>query len=61
MKKITVPVDEEVERRRRLMQKVAADIKERRPGFRAADNLSREELYDRCRARREAARSRNQA
>ncbi len=37
----------ESERRRRLMNKVIEDIRATRSGFRASDNISREELYNR--------------
>ena len=37
----------ERERRRRLMSEVFEDVKATRPGFRAADRLSRDELYER--------------
>ena len=43
-----------LERRRRLAE-VVADFDAREVGLRMADNLSREELYDRGRARAEAA------
>ena len=42
-------------RRRRLLEEVTADFDARGVGLRMADNLSREELYDRGRARAEAA------
>lgn len=42
------------ERRRRRLREVIADIRAASSGFRAADNLSREELHDRARARAEA-------
>ena len=35
------------ERRKRLMDEVLEDIRTTRSGFRAADNVSREELYER--------------
>ena len=41
----------EFERRRQLMGEVIDDIRATRSGIRAADNLTREELYDRTRAR----------
>ncbi len=41
-------------RRRRMLSEVIAKIRTTSPGFRAADNLSREALYDRARARAEA-------
>ena len=44
-----------LERRRRLLEEVVADFDARGVGLRMADNLSREELYDRSRARAEAA------
>ena len=44
----------EAERQRRRLREVIADIHATSSGFRAADNLSREELYDRDRARAEA-------
>ena len=44
----------EAERRRRMLREVIADIHAASSGFKAADNLSREELYDRARARAEA-------
>ena len=44
----------ETERRRRMLREVIADIRTASSGFRAADNLSREELYDRAGARAEA-------
>lgn len=46
--------DQDFERRRRMMHDVIDDIRATRSGFSAADNLSRDELYDRNRARREA-------
>ena len=49
------PVTEpEAERRRRMLNEVIEKIRTTSPGFRAADNLPREELYDRARARAEA-------
>lgn len=45
--------EREFERRRQLMGEVIEDIRATRSGFRAADNLTREELYDRARARAE--------
>ena len=45
--------EREFERRRQLMGEVIEDIRATRSGFRAADNLTREELYDRTRARAE--------
>ncbi len=47
-------VETEVERRRRMLREVIEKIRTTSPGFRAADNLPREELYDRARARAEA-------
>ena len=44
-----------LERRRRLLREVVADFEARGVGLRSIDNLSREELYDRDRARRDAA------
>ena len=44
-------VEVEAERRRRRLREVIEDIRAASPGFRAADNLSREELYDRARAK----------
>ena len=44
----------EAERRRRMLREVIADIRATSGGFKAADNLPREELYDRARARAEA-------
>ena len=46
--------ESERQRRRRRLRKVIDHIAATRPGFRASDNLSREELYDRARARAEA-------
>ena len=49
------PVTEpEAERRRRMLNEVIEKIRTTSPGFRAAANLPREELYDRARARAEA-------
>lgn len=45
--------EREFERRRQLMGEVIEDIRATRSGFRAADNLIREELYDRARVRAE--------
>ena len=46
------PVEEaEAERRRRRLREVIEDIRAASPGFRAADNLPREELYDRARTK----------
>ena len=47
-------VEMEAERRRRMLREVIEDIHAASSGFKAADNLSREELYDRARARAEA-------
>ena len=59
MRNITVvdTVDQETasERRRKLLAEFIADLEARGSRFRAADNLTRDELYDRDRARREAA------
>ncbi len=44
----------EAERRRRGLREVIADIRAASSGFSAADNLPREELYDRAEARAEA-------
>lgn len=38
---------------RRMLREVIADIRAASSGFKAADNLPREELYDRARARAE--------
>ena len=43
--------EREFERRRQLMGEVIDDIRATRSRFKAADNLTREELYDRARAR----------
>ena len=50
----SLEVETEVERRRRMLSEVIGKIRTTSPGFRAADNLPREELYDRARARAEA-------
>ena len=42
----TASIDVERERRRRLMNEVFEDIKKTRPGFKASENVSREELYE---------------
>ena len=42
------------ERRERLLREVLEDIRATRPGFRASDNLPREAVYDRDRARAES-------
>ena len=47
-------VEAEAERRRRMLREVIADIRAASSGFKAADNLSREDLYDRARAGAEA-------
>ena len=46
--------EQEARRRRRMLNEVLEKIRTTSPGFRAADNLPREELYDRARARAEA-------
>ena len=53
----TVGVREEtpLQQRRRLLHEVIADFEARGVGLRAADNLSRDELYDRDSARADAA------
>ena len=43
----------EFERLKRLEQEVRAQLKSRGTGFSAADNLSRDDLHDRARARQE--------
>lgn len=43
----TVSAEVERERRRRLMNEIFEDIKRTRPGFKASDNVSREDLYER--------------
>ena len=48
----------EAELRRRLLDDVIADFKARGVGLRMADNLPRDELYDREAARAEAERER---
>jgi hypothetical protein len=45
--------EHEFERRQQLMGEVIEDIRATRSGFKAADNLTREELYNRARARAE--------
>lgn len=50
-----VAAETRLERRRRLLEEVVADFDARGVGLRMADNLSREELYERGRARAEAA------
>ena len=47
-------VVEEAERRRELMRQVFQDFEARGVGLRMSENLTREELYDRTRARAEA-------
>ena len=42
----TASVEVERERRRRLMNEVFEDIRKTRPGFKASENVSREELYE---------------
>ena len=44
----------EAERQQKRLREVIEDIHATSSGFRAADNLPREELYDRARARAEA-------
>ena len=44
---------DEIEQRRQLMNEVIEDIRATGKGFRAFDNLSHEELYDRTEARSE--------
>ena len=46
--------EKEAERRRELMRQVFQDFESRGVGLRMSDNLTREELYDRTRARAEA-------
>ncbi|MYC69234.1 MAG: hypothetical protein F4X17_00820 [Gemmatimonadetes bacterium] len=46
--------EKEVERRRELMRQVFEDFEASGIGLRMSDNLTREELYDRARARAEA-------
>ena len=48
-------LETKIERRRRLLREVFADFEARGVGLRMADSLSREEMYDRDRARAEAA------
>ena len=48
-------MEEEAERRRRILREVIADIRAASSGFKAADNLSREDLYDRARAGAESS------
>ena len=48
-------VEPEAERRSRMLREVIEDIRATSPEFRAADNLPREELYDRARAEAQAA------
>ena len=52
------PTETEDERRGRLLREVIADFDARGVGLRMADNLSRDELYDRDAARAEAERVR---
>ena len=47
-------VETEAERRGRLLREVIADFDARGVGLRMADNLSREEIYDRNAARAQA-------
>ena len=46
--------EKETERRRELMRQVFQDFEARGVGLRMSENLTREELYDRTRARAEA-------
>ena len=46
--------EKETEHRRELMQQVFQDFEARGIGLRMSENLTREELYDRARARAEA-------
>ena len=46
--------EKEAERRRELMRQVFQDFEARGVGLRMSENLTREELYDRTRARAEA-------
>lgn len=48
---VTEESPQEAERRRRKLNEVLEDIRATSPGFSARENLSREELYDRARAR----------
>ena len=50
----SIDAEKEAERRCRRLREVIEDIRAASPEFRAADNLPREELYDRARARAEA-------
>ncbi len=50
----STPSPSDVEQRRRMLNDAIERIRINSPGFSAADNLSREELYDRDRARAEA-------
>ncbi|MCY3956816.1 MAG: hypothetical protein OXG65_00800 [Chloroflexi bacterium] len=52
------PTETEAERRGRLLREVIADFDARGVGLRMADNLSRDEMYDRDAARAEAERER---
>ncbi|MXY23957.1 MAG: hypothetical protein F4Y45_05480 [Acidobacteria bacterium] len=61
MRNITVSVEEVgsetlLERRRRLLREVVADFEAQGVGLRSIDNLSRDELYDRDRAKAETGR-----
>ena len=49
------PAETKEERRRRLLDEVLADFEARGVGVSVAGNLSRDELYDRGRARADAA------
>lgn len=48
---VTESTPEKAERRRGKLDEVIEDIRANSPGFSARENLSREELYDRARAR----------
>ena len=52
------PTETEAEQRGRLLREVIADFDAQGVGLRMADNLSRDELYDRDAARAEAERER---
>ena len=52
--------ESERERRRRRLREITDQIAAAHPGFKASDNLSREELYDRARARAEAEEAKRQ-
>ncbi|MDE0671626.1 MAG: hypothetical protein OXH72_07780 [Caldilineaceae bacterium] len=53
MQSVGTPADDDPERRCRTLNEVVEEIRARNRGFSAADNLPREMLYDRDRARRE--------